>query len=252
VATGAPLDEIIELAERTRSGTPEWFMPYKRAEAEAHTLRCWQPTVFPGLLQCESYARTLFDRGGYALSRIDELVAARMERQAIIGQTHITAIIDQHVLARLVGPPGIMAEQCAYVAGMAGRRDITLHVVPDGVNIGTGGGLDIAVHNHGTTICLATGLDDVTSTAPDVVAKATVPRVDRTHTNGGRDMEDTDLTWRKASKSENGGASCVEVGTTAAGRAAGIRDSKSPERGHLAVTPEVFRALVARIKRGEL
>ena len=65
-------------------------------------------------------------------------------------------------------------------------------------------------------------------------------------------MEGTDLTWRKASKSSNGGAECVEVGTTAAGHAAGIRDSKSPERGHLAVTPTTLGALLARVKRGEL
>jgi hypothetical protein len=63
-------------------------------------------------------------------------------------------------------------------------------------------------------------------------------------------MEDTDLIWRKASKSGNGGSNCVEVASKSVG--VGIRDSKSPERGHLAVTPEVFRALVARIKRGEL
>jgi len=172
VATGAPLDEITELAGRTRSGTPEWFMPYKRAEAEAHTLRCWAPTVFPGLLQCESYARTLFDRRGYALSRIDELVAARMERQQVIGHAQLTAIIDELVLRRCVGSSTVMAEQCAYVAGMAERREITLHVVPEGTNIGTGGALDIAANNHGTTVCLTTGLDDVTSMAPDVVARA--------------------------------------------------------------------------------
>jgi hypothetical protein len=65
-------------------------------------------------------------------------------------------------------------------------------------------------------------------------------------------MEDTtDLTWRKASKSSNGGE-CVEVGTTAAGHAAGIRDSKSPERGHLAIKPEMFAALLASVKAGEL
>lgn len=65
-------------------------------------------------------------------------------------------------------------------------------------------------------------------------------------------MENTDLTWRKASKSSNGGGNCVEVGTTTAGRAAGIRDSKSPERGHLAVTPAILGALLATIRRGEL
>lgn len=43
---------------------------------------------------------------------------------------------------------------------------------------------------------------------------------------------------------------CVEVGATAAGRAAGIRDSKSPERGHLPVTPEAFAAFLASVKDG--
>jgi transcriptional regulator with XRE-family HTH domain len=170
--TGTPLDEITELAQRARSGIPEWFMPYKRAEATAHTLRCWAPTVFPGLLQCESYARTLFDRGGYPLSRIDELVTARMERQVVIGRAHLTAIIDDLVLRRCVGSPTVMSSQCAYVAEMTERREITLHVVPEGVNIGTGGALDMATSNHGTTACLTTGLDDVTSTAPHVVARA--------------------------------------------------------------------------------
>jgi len=64
-------------------------------------------------------------------------------------------------------------------------------------------------------------------------------------------MEDKDLIWRKASKSGNGGSNCVEVGTSATGRVAGIRDSKRPDAGHLAVTPEVFRALVDRIKAGQ-
>jgi hypothetical protein len=55
--------------------------------------------------------------------------------------------------------------------------------------------------------------------------------------------------WRKAAKSGNGGQ-CVEVGTTSAGRAGGIRDSKSPERGHLDVTPASFAAFLADVKAG--
>jgi hypothetical protein len=65
-------------------------------------------------------------------------------------------------------------------------------------------------------------------------------------------MEATDdgLRWRKAraSSAENG---CVEVGTLG-GHAAGIRDSKSPERGHLAVTPEMLGALLGAVKAGQL
>jgi hypothetical protein len=64
-------------------------------------------------------------------------------------------------------------------------------------------------------------------------------------------MESSDLSWRKATRSAAQGG-CVEVGTTAAGRAAGIRDSKSPERGHLAVTPTTFGALLGAVKRGDL
>ena len=49
--TGAPLDALTELAQRAKSGTPDWFMPYCQAESEAQTLRCWAPLVIPGLLQ---------------------------------------------------------------------------------------------------------------------------------------------------------------------------------------------------------
>lgn len=60
------------------------------------------------------------------------------------------------------------------------------------------------------------------------------------------------LTWRKASRSGNNGGNCVEVAYGRDGRAAGrIRDSKSPERGHLAVTPDVLGAFLTSVKRGE-
>lgn len=49
--------------------------------------------------------------------------------------------------------------------------------------------------------------------------------------------------------SDNGG-NCVQVGFTAAGRAAGIGDSKSPQSGHLSVTPAMLGALLADMKAG--
>jgi hypothetical protein len=58
------------------------------------------------------------------------------------------------------------------------------------------------------------------------------------------------ITWRKALASNQQG-NCVEVGTTSAGRVAGIRDSKSPERGYLAVEPEAFGAFLADVKWGK-
>jgi hypothetical protein len=171
-ATAVDPRKIAELSERAKSGTPEFFMPYKQAEAMASILRCWSPTLVPGLLQCSPYARALFDIEGHSLGRIDELVTARIERQAVIGRAYLVAVIDQHVLHRLIGSPAVMSEQCGYLASMAEQRKIALHVMPENVNIGAGGALDIATGDTATTVCLTTGLDDVTSTAPDVVVKA--------------------------------------------------------------------------------
>lgn len=56
------------------------------------------------------------------------------------------------------------------------------------------------------------------------------------------------LTWRKSTYSTEGtSAQCVEV--AALSDAIGVRDSKDPEGGHLALAPERFAALVQRIKR---
>jgi transcriptional regulator with XRE-family HTH domain len=169
--TGVPAEPLIALARRARSGTPEWFMPYLFAEAEASMLRYWHPLLVPGVFQTESYARAVLGVEKHARERLDELVAARMERQAVIGQAHVTAIIDQQVLDRMIGSAVIMAEQCDYLGKLADHPDIALHVIPHGVNMGLWGGFDLATDGSTTTICLS-ALEDIPSTAPDLLGKA--------------------------------------------------------------------------------
>jgi hypothetical protein len=171
VAIGADEAEIKRLIEAMSSGSPEWFMPYMRAEAEAHTLRCWSPMLVPGLAQTPAYMRALFEDEGHLLGRIDELATARLERQTVIGRTHVTLIISQHVLYRLVGSPAIMSDQCAHLASMAEYSGVGVHVLPDGVNMGGSGAFDIASGDSVTTVRLET-IEDVTSTARDLVIKA--------------------------------------------------------------------------------
>jgi transcriptional regulator with XRE-family HTH domain len=100
-ATGVPLDTLIELAQRAKSGTPDWFMPYRQAEAEASILRCWSPLLVPGVLQCESYMRAVLQVEPYTAERLGELVSARLERQSVIDRAYLTVIIDEHVIHRL-------------------------------------------------------------------------------------------------------------------------------------------------------
>jgi hypothetical protein len=64
-------------------------------------------------------------------------------------------------------------------------------------------------------------------------------------------MSSDDLAWRKSSFSGSQ-ANCVQIGITAAGHAAGMRDSKRPDDGHLPVSADTFAALLVSIKRGEL
>jgi transcriptional regulator with XRE-family HTH domain len=170
-ATGAPLDTLTDLAQRAKSGTPDWFMPYLTAESEADTLRCWSPLLLPGLLQAESYARAVLSVEPYAPERLAELVAARMERQQVLGRAYLTAIIDAHALQRCVGSPSIMAEQCAHLLTMAARPDIALHVVPEGTNVGLWGAFDVASRDNVYTVRFET-LEDVTGRAPETVNKA--------------------------------------------------------------------------------
>jgi transcriptional regulator with XRE-family HTH domain len=171
--TGVPLDPLIELAQRAKSGTPDWFMPYRQAEAEASILRCWSPLLVPGVLQCQSYMRAVLQVEPYTAERLGELVSARLERQSVIGRAYLTAVIDQHVLQRPVGTPAIMAEQCGHLAAMAGRPDMGLHIIPEGTNVGLWGAFDIAARDSAVTVRFS-ALEDMTSTAPDTVAKMTV------------------------------------------------------------------------------
>lgn len=52
--------------------------------------------------------------------------------------------------------------------------------------------------------------------------------------------------WRKSSRSTTQGGECVEV--AALSDTIGMRDSKDPDSGHLALAPERFAALVRRLK----
>jgi transcriptional regulator with XRE-family HTH domain len=161
-ATGVALDALTDLAERAKSGTPDWFMSYRQAEAEAATLRFWGPLVVPGLLQTEGYAR--------AHERSADVVTARLERQQVIGRARVTAVIDHTVLLRCVGgSPQIMADQCAQLSALAESQVIRLHVVPEGANVGLGGAFGIASKDGISTVSLTTAIRDVTSTAADVV-----------------------------------------------------------------------------------
>ena len=61
-------------------------------------------------------------------------------------------------------------------------------------------------------------------------------------------MESTDLNWRKASYSSNGGAECVEVG--GASRAVLVRDTQDRTGPLLRLSPNAWRRFTGQVKSG--
>jgi hypothetical protein len=163
--TGADLEELREIAERCKSGTPEWFGPYLGAEQSATRLRFWEPTVMTGLCQTKAYTS--------AHEESSAVVQQRLERQRqVLGRADVTVALDQRVFAHRIGSPMVMAEQCGHVATLAEQRLIKLHVVPEGADAGTGGGFAILWAKSGhATVNLETAVQDITTTETTVVAK---------------------------------------------------------------------------------
>jgi transcriptional regulator with XRE-family HTH domain len=160
-ACRVPVEEFLEIVDRAKSGTPEWFGPYLSAEREATSLRFWGPLVVPGLLQAEAYIR--------AHERSDDVVRKRLERQEALGRARVTAAIDHRVLAHAIGSPAVMTEQCSHLANLVEAEKIRLYVVPEGANIGLTGAFAVATKNGASTLSLTTSTRDITSTAPDMV-----------------------------------------------------------------------------------
>ncbi|HEX6469152.1 MAG TPA: DUF397 domain-containing protein [Streptosporangiaceae bacterium] len=61
-------------------------------------------------------------------------------------------------------------------------------------------------------------------------------------------MEDQDLTWRKSTRSSNGGATCVEL--AGAARHVAVRDSKDKAGPRIEISRSAFRRLVTDVKQG--
>jgi transcriptional regulator with XRE-family HTH domain len=112
---------------------PAWFVGWAAKEAHARVLRSFEPLVVPGLLQTEAYARALLANRIAAIDDTEEIVAARMERQAILAREQppeLWVLIDEAVLHRPVGGAAVMREQVGELVKAARRPNIIIQVVP--------------------------------------------------------------------------------------------------------------------------
>ncbi|WBB54150.1 helix-turn-helix transcriptional regulator [Verrucosispora sp. WMMD573] len=112
---------------------PIWLRELIQIEREATALRWYEHSFVPGLLQTEAYARAVFRAAGTPLAELDQRVAARLERQAVLARDpapQLFVVLDEMVLRRACGGPDVMGEQVEHLLSCAEQPHIRLQVVP--------------------------------------------------------------------------------------------------------------------------
>lgn len=119
-------------------------------EAEARELRNFEPTLIPGLLQTEAYARAVNSVGRETdAEAIEQRVRARMTRQEVLTRKPVAlrmhAILSEAALLAEVGEPQTMHDQLKHIVQLTGRPNVTVQVLrfAAGAHLATGGGFAV-------------------------------------------------------------------------------------------------------------
>jgi len=173
--------QLAGIARKSNGPIPGWFADWLTREREAASIRIWQPIIVPGLLQTADYVRALYVGGRASMSddMLDELVAARLARQAIFDKPeppHLWAVLDESVLHRLIGTPKGMHDQLVHLADMSGRSNISVQVVPAcaGAHAGLACAFMIGSADGEPDLLLIEAVEDQTLKDAEMVGKATV------------------------------------------------------------------------------
>jgi transcriptional regulator with XRE-family HTH domain len=152
-----------------RGVLPPTYRDFISLESQAGAMRTLETTVVPGLLQTPEYARAVTRAAveGLPEDRLDTLVEVRLARQDVLRADpplELSAVLDEAVLRREVGGPGVMARQLERLVEAARLPQVRLQVLPfaAGAHIGVTGpfvifsfsstsDLDVVVLDHLTS-----------------------------------------------------------------------------------------------------
>ncbi|WP_329084858.1 helix-turn-helix domain-containing protein [Streptosporangium sp. NBC_01469] len=150
--------ELLDLAKDARKkgwwqaygDLPTEYTTYIGLEAEATSMRSFAPTVLPGLLQTEDYARAVI-RSALSISspgEIERRVEVRMARQTLLVQDvplRLWTVLDEAVIRRPVGGPEVMRSQLKRLLDITDLPNVAIQVLPFavGVHPGTNGAFQI-------------------------------------------------------------------------------------------------------------
>lgn len=113
---------------------PAWFRPFVDYEAQAKSLRWFEHTLVPGLLQTEDYAHAvLATRPNSTSEQVADMVSARMGRQEVLNRDDpplLWIVMDEAALHRAVGSSKVMQQQLFRLADLSERPNVNVEVIP--------------------------------------------------------------------------------------------------------------------------
>jgi transcriptional regulator with XRE-family HTH domain len=115
-----------------QEGIPKALRSLEDREAEATSIRIYEPLVVPALFQVETYTRALM-AGGVTPERVEKAVQDRSRRQQLLmweGAPRLWGVVDEGVLRRPIGGVAVMKEQLGRLEELALSPNISLRVVP--------------------------------------------------------------------------------------------------------------------------
>lgn len=129
--------ELLATWRRSTVGTglPEWARDLDAIERGARQLSIAAPSLVPGYLQCETYARAVF-RAGQPLAspeELDRLVALRCGRLAELEDLQVIAVFPISAVSGL--PEAVRRTQAAHLLKWASTERVAVHLVPDGTTL---------------------------------------------------------------------------------------------------------------------
>lgn len=112
------------------------FLDWAKLERSARVISAYETMLVPGLLQSEAYAYAVYRSRvpAYSESEVTQHVEARLERQSVLGRTpppRVGFVIEESVLDRALGGPGVLKEQLAHLLNCITRyKHLTVQVMP--------------------------------------------------------------------------------------------------------------------------
>ncbi|MEC3954368.1 helix-turn-helix transcriptional regulator [Nocardia sp. CDC153] len=123
------------MARSFEDAVSEVYGAYINFEAEALSARFFQSTYVPGLLQTEAYANAVYQTTMPKVSDqvIEQRIRARQERAKVLTKDdplELWVVLDEAVIRRLVGGPGVMGQQFSLLLEHTEKRNVILQILP--------------------------------------------------------------------------------------------------------------------------